>query len=158
TIYQCATGQPAFAGPTLTAIMRAVTTHHPPPPHQVNPAVPELLSNLIMRLLAKSPSARPPSAQDVLHDLTDLDGQADTTDWRPRLPRPGRRRWVILIAAAAVVLVVAVGAWLVTPPPGQRVVPGPPTDPSTPVRYRGQVNVLVERRDREGKVRLLRLN
>jgi hypothetical protein len=53
----------------------------------------------------------------------------------------------------------AVGGWLVTHPPGQEGVPGPAKNElPTRVRYRGQVDVLVEREDEDGKVRLLRLN
>src|SRR5262249_5070039 len=144
TLYRCATGQPAFAGPTLTAIMRAVTAHDPPPPHQLNRAVPGPLSDLIMRLLAKDPSARPQSAQHLLRDLVARGEHRPSPVGRPAAssppPRPrgrglgGRRRWAVLIAAA--VLLAAIGGWLVTHPPGQGVVPErAPIDPPTRVRY-----------------------
>jgi serine/threonine protein kinase len=150
TLYRCATGQPAFAGPTLSAVLRAVTAHHPPPPHEVNPAVPGPLSDLIMRLLAKAPSARLPSAEYVLHDLADLDEPPTVVDRRRAASGARRRRLpiscsvTIQIAAAAAVLL-AVGSVLLLFAPASR-------------RYHGQVNVLVERTDQDGKIRLLRLN
>jgi hypothetical protein len=170
TLYRCATGQPAFTGPTLTAILRAVTGHHPPPPLQVNPTVSGPLSDLIVRLLAKDPTARPKSARDVADDLDALGEQPAVTDRRParRMTRRGRR--AVLIAAGAVVLSAAAGGWLLTRPPGHGVVQGPgpngtsPRDPTTdsppppPTGYRGKVNVLVERADAGGAVRLLKLN
>jgi serine/threonine protein kinase len=42
-LYRMATGQPAFAGPSMTAILTAIATFNPPPPAQVNPAVPAAL-------------------------------------------------------------------------------------------------------------------
>src|SRR5262249_40876917 len=50
-LYRCLTGRPAFAGKSVTAILRAVAEQDPPPPHELNPAVPVVLSNLVMRML-----------------------------------------------------------------------------------------------------------
>jgi len=144
TLYQCATGQRAFAGPTLMAILKAVTAHHPPPPHQLNPTVPAPLSDLIVRLLAKDPSARPQLAREVADELATIAEKPAATG------RHGRR--TLWIAAAAAVLLLAAGGWLLTHPPGQasreRQRPeeqGTAPNNTPPIRFRGQVNVLVER-------------
>jgi hypothetical protein len=186
TLYRAATGHVAFSGPTVSAVLRAVTAHDPPPPHQVIPKVPVPLSDLILRLLAKEPSARPQSAREVVNALASLGdgvtGGGATTDEpsssaptveetcaggpgedQEAVPQPGLGRWVLWIATAAVAaaLLAAIGGWLVAHPPWHDTVPGPAAEgnPSrTPVRYRGQVDVLVEREDQDGKVRLLRLN
>jgi hypothetical protein len=189
TLYRAATGQVAFSGPTVAAVLRAVTAHDPPPPHQVIPTVPVPLSDLIMRLLAKDPSARPLSAREVVNALAPLgegitggagdrgtavegtslaptteDTRAERTGSGPEtVPQPGHGRRVLLIVAAAVAaaLLAVIGGWLVAHPPWGGTVPGPALDgnpDATPVRYRGQVDVLVEREDADGKVRLLRLN
>jgi hypothetical protein len=186
TLYRAATGRVAFSGPTVSAVLRAVTAHDPPPPHQIIPTVPVPLSDLILRLLAKEPSARPQSAREVVNALASLgDGAAGdhaTTD-EPSSSAPtveetcaggtghsqeavsqhGQRRRVRWIAAAAVAaaLLAAIGGWLVARPPWHNTVSGPAADGNpapAPVRYRGQVDVLVEREDQNGKVRLLRLN
>jgi hypothetical protein len=152
TLYQCATGQPAFAGPTVSAVLRAVTAHHPPPPHQINPSIPSPLSDLILRLLAKDPSARPPSVQHLLHDLADLDEPPTVPDRRPSASSARPRRLpvsctiTIQIAGAAAVLL-AVGSILVLSHKSAQ-----------PRQYHGQVNVLVERAGQDGKIRLLRLS
>jgi hypothetical protein len=64
-----ATGEAPFKGATVTATLRAVADHDPPPADQRNPQVPHALSDLIARLLAKSPGDRPPSARAVADAL-----------------------------------------------------------------------------------------
>jgi serine/threonine protein kinase len=68
-LYRAATGKMPFEGLTLTAVLRAVAEHQPPAPHEVSQEVPQGLSDLIMRLLAKNPSARPSSAEAVASSL-----------------------------------------------------------------------------------------
>jgi hypothetical protein len=106
-------------------------------------------------LQAKSPADRPTSAQAVAEAIRDLEsGQASTIDFSERLPsrrmEPRRSRRAILITAA--LFLVAIGGWVLTHLPERTGVP------PAQVHYRGQVDVLVERTDRDGDVRLLRLN
>lgn len=68
-LYRVATGKPAFEGKTLSALLKSVALHNPSPPRVLNPAVPSQLSSLILKLLSKTPTLRPPSAQAVLTDL-----------------------------------------------------------------------------------------
>jgi serine/threonine protein kinase len=65
-LYRLATGQPAFQGATLTALLRATAEQEPPWPHTMNTAVPLAFSQLIMRLLQKKPDARYRSSQELL--------------------------------------------------------------------------------------------
>ena len=150
TLYRCATGQTAFAGPTLSAVLRAVTDHDPLPPHAVNPAVPGPLSDLILRLLAKAPAARPPSAQHVLHDLAHFDESPTLTD-RRRPPPTARRRWLPISCSVTITIAAAATVLLAMGLPLLFVAHKRP-------EYRGQVDVLVERADADGKIHLLRLN
>ena len=76
-LYECATGKRAFDGPTITAILKAVSDHNPPAPGESNPDVPAGLSALIVQLLAKNPAGRPASATNV---LTALAGDLMTPD------------------------------------------------------------------------------
>jgi eukaryotic-like serine/threonine-protein kinase len=57
-LYQLTTGRRPFQETTLAAIFRAITQDTPPPPHTLDPAVPESLSSLIMKLLDKDPARR----------------------------------------------------------------------------------------------------
>jgi hypothetical protein len=127
-LYECATGRAAFAGPTLTAILKAVATHTPEPPAATSAAVPLPLSNLVMRLLAKAVADRPPSAAAVVNELTSPERPppAETTEYRPP-----RRRWRPVAAAGCVLLIaVAVGAWALTRP--QTVTTETPATPPAP--------------------------
>jgi serine/threonine protein kinase len=72
-LYRMLTGERAFQGSEVFAVMLALTTVHPPPPHEVNPAVPLNLSRLVMHLLAKEPDDRPQSAAEVVAALHNLD-------------------------------------------------------------------------------------
>jgi hypothetical protein len=173
TLYQCATGQRAFTGPTLTALLRAVTDHHPPPPHQLDPAIPAALSDLIMRLIAKDPSARPQSAREVADELAILPLDSTVVDQRPagRAAAPRRRSCAITISVTVTALVaLCVGVWAIHSLSGPEPTyyyasdtapqrpPGGATQLQTapapvPVRYHGRVDVLVERGNK-----LLRLN
>ncbi len=69
TFYEALTGQPPF---TATDAMELVHCHlavRPVPPREVNPAVPEALADIVMKLLAKSPEDRYQSAYGLLRDL-----------------------------------------------------------------------------------------
>jgi hypothetical protein len=169
TLYQCATGQRPFTGPTLTALLRAVTDHHPPPPCQVDPAIPATLSDLIVRLIAKEPVARPQSARQVADDLASLPLDSTVIEPRPagRAAAARRRGCTLTISVTVTVLaLLCVGVWslhsrikaIKARYPGSVGPPGGATEPQTApeaalIRYRGRVDVLIER-----DKKLLRLN
>ena len=46
------------------------------PPRELDPEIPEPLSRLVMKLLAKDPEERYQSAGGLAHDLASADGQA----------------------------------------------------------------------------------
>jgi formylglycine-generating enzyme required for sulfatase activity len=68
-LYEMLTGARAFRGATVFEVLRQTADHHPAPPHQLDPSVPEPLSRLTLDLLAKRPEARPPSARAVADRL-----------------------------------------------------------------------------------------
>jgi WD40 repeat protein len=118
-LYRMCTGQGAFRGTTHSALLLAVATDVPVPPCEVNPAVPQALSDLVKRLLAKKPEERPESAAAVGAALHAIELQLSPGQERaPAAPppvaaavqRPRRRRLLV----AALVLLAALGAtvWL----------------------------------------------
>lgn len=68
-LYEIATGRPPFGGKTALAVLTAVISQTPPPAHQINPAIPASLADLLARLLAKKPAERPVSAEAVVEEL-----------------------------------------------------------------------------------------
>jgi serine/threonine protein kinase/class 3 adenylate cyclase len=76
-LYRACTGEVPFTGDDAMAIMMALAVVDPPPPRQLNPAVPDELSRLILRLLTKDPAGRPATADEV---ATALEVLARPTD------------------------------------------------------------------------------
>jgi hypothetical protein len=74
-LYRMTTGQLPFNGADTMSMLAAVCFDDPPPPRSLNPALPEPLSDLVLRLLAKKPEDRPASAQDVVSALESLEGR-----------------------------------------------------------------------------------
>jgi signal transduction histidine kinase len=72
TLYELATGRPPFDNADPLELMRDQLVREPPAPAQLNAAVPKLLSDVILRLLAKDPDRRYQSAQGLAHDLQRL--------------------------------------------------------------------------------------
>ena len=68
-MYEMLTGVKPFAAPELSGILYNIVNHKPPPVTEVNPAVPEAVSKLVAKLLAKKPDDRYASASDALADL-----------------------------------------------------------------------------------------
>lgn len=75
-LYHFCTGNLPYSGASMTVQFHAIISALPSPPVVVNPAVPEMLSGIIMTLLNKSPDMRYQSAFALMHDL-----QRCLTDW-----------------------------------------------------------------------------
>src|SRR5262245_25023091 len=71
-LYQMVTGRPPFTPNNPAVMLMQLLTSVPPAPHQLNPKVDEPLEQLIMRLLAKEPSERPPNVEGVAAQLAQL--------------------------------------------------------------------------------------
>jgi serine/threonine protein kinase len=123
-------GTPAYMGPerfdsfdddhrsdlfSLGVVLHQLCTNQVPtrgmekkaqPPHQQNPAVPLRLSQLVMQLLNKEPSARPPTAQAVIDELKILEAEVAPPPSPPSLgPKPPWPRKVVTALIAATVLI-----------------------------------------------------
>jgi serine/threonine protein kinase len=72
-LYRLCTGRQPFKGNGTVDTLMAVATETPPPPRELNPAVPAALDSLITHLMAKEPGDRPGSARDVAHALSMID-------------------------------------------------------------------------------------
>ncbi len=107
-LYDAATGRHAFDGPTPLSILRQLATVDPPPPTEVNPAVPPALSAVIMELLTKDPAGRPASAVAVARRLRKLQGRREPAGAPGQLGRRGigaRGAAVVVMLLLATVLI-----------------------------------------------------
>jgi serine/threonine protein kinase len=130
-LYEMTTGVRAFPGDQPMQVLFRLATEEPPPPRERNPQIPSALAQLILRLLAKKPDARPATARMVADELTALAADPalleaplplamslestalpDNSTWATlSSPRPGtekgrRRAWII---AGVTILVIAAG-------------------------------------------------
>lgn len=72
-LYECLTGRPAFAAPSVVEILaRVVDPGAPPPPSTFNRSVPRELDRVTLRALAKTAEGRYKSADEFLEDLRQL--------------------------------------------------------------------------------------
>jgi hypothetical protein len=68
-MYQMLTGAPPFGGETSQEIVAKHITEPPPAPHSVEPAVPQWISDVVVKCLAKKPALRYQSAAEVIQAL-----------------------------------------------------------------------------------------
>ncbi len=71
-LYQMLTGRAPFAGDNLLDTLRRVTSEAPEPLAKLRPGLPAALVELVERLLAKDPAARPQNARLVADELERL--------------------------------------------------------------------------------------
>jgi tRNA A-37 threonylcarbamoyl transferase component Bud32 len=72
TLYFALTGQRPFEGDTPKEVLIKHLTQAPVPVNEIDPSLDPGLTDLIQRLLAKKPAARPDSASDLVHELEAL--------------------------------------------------------------------------------------
>jgi serine/threonine protein kinase/formylglycine-generating enzyme required for sulfatase activity len=150
-LYELAAGQPPFSGEGATAIMYQHVHKQPAPPRKINPAIPEPIEKLILRLLQKDPDARygtpealvsairaiqegvSPDEKSTLYNETIVVAEKDkVTEKRPSTikapPAPRKSSALPLVASlfAAVLLLGAGGYYGFKILQGDGPPPGPP--------------------------------
>ncbi len=65
TFYRMATGKPPFTGENVLQIMKAILDDTPKPPAELNPQIPEEIAAAIMKMMARDPAERFPTADEV---------------------------------------------------------------------------------------------
>ncbi len=88
-LFELLTGRSPFQAETLLEWVHSHISRLPSSPHELAPHVPEALSAVVLRLLAKSPEARYQSARGLLHDLNAC-ADAVAAGRTPELFVPGR--------------------------------------------------------------------
>jgi tetratricopeptide (TPR) repeat protein len=109
-MYEMLAGHPPFVANSARQMVAAQLTQEAPPLTARDSSTPKGMIGLVMRCLAKDPSARPTSAESVLETLDSFVGGGRTTlDARPK-------RITRLLLGTTVALVIAaggIGAWSV---------------------------------------------
>src|SRR5690606_379938 len=110
--YEMLTGRPPFTGPNPQAVLAAHITQAPASVSSHRQAVPAVLDELLLRLLAKRPADRPQRAAEV---LPRLEGMLTPTGTRPMTignpttspPHPARTGLLFVLASAGVLAIAA---------------------------------------------------
>ncbi|MFN3415868.1 MAG: serine/threonine-protein kinase [Caldimonas sp.] len=142
-LYELLSGVRPFQGATLSEIAEAVLHHQPAPLHELNPAVPPALSQIVARAMAKDPEHRYRSARALSRELRHwIEEQADAEEHDDTLAREHHRRRLGRLALAVAAGVSAGAAlWLslawwtdepvaATPPAATLPAPAPLPDPA----------------------------
>jgi serine/threonine-protein kinase len=138
-LYQLLTGRAPFRLTDEGGVdVEAVLHQEPLPPHLVNPRVPREVDAVCLRLLAKTPEARYPSAVALYAALEEAKARADET-WTVPLhgeaPRAASKPWTRrarVLVGLGVGLALALGVWWLTS--RQEVAPQkPPPQPAPAV-------------------------
>ena len=140
--YELLSGRRAFAGDSVEQITTAVLTNHPAPAHLIRSGVPEALSAIAARAMARDPEARYATASEMAADIRNwfeqprsaASARSERAEGRKskqaaqKAAAPTQRRWpwAIAGASAAVAGVLAIGL-LVVLRPGSRP-PSPATE------------------------------
>ena len=77
-LYRMATGELPFAGETITAVSYKIVHTDPIPPSRLNPAVGARLDAVLLKCLAKSPTDRYQTGEDLAADLAAVRSPAKT--------------------------------------------------------------------------------
>ena len=78
-LYSLATGEQPFPGETMTAVSYKVVYTEPIPPAKLNPAIPARYEAVILKALAKSPSDRFQTGEEMAQELAALRMGSGTT-------------------------------------------------------------------------------
>jgi serine/threonine protein kinase len=79
-LYEMLTGQLPFGGDTPLSIAVKQKTETPTDPKQINPQIPDALSDVILHCLEKEKDKRFHKAEEVLQELTDIEKGIPTTE------------------------------------------------------------------------------
>ena len=110
-LYQLLTGEPPFRG-NIRMLLHQVLNEQPPSVRERNPSVPEDLEIAVMKCLAKSPSDRFTTAEELGHNLRCwLEGKPIATASQPeRTSKTMQKPVALWVTAAALLLAAGIGA------------------------------------------------
>jgi serine/threonine protein kinase/WD40 repeat protein len=91
TLYELLTLTPAFPGNDRQDVLRRIANEDPPAPRRLNPSIPPELETIVLKALAKEPTERYVTAQELADDLHRFLEDRPILARRPSLTQRGRR-------------------------------------------------------------------
>lgn len=115
-LYRMAAGKRPFGGDNVFSVVRALALDNPIPLASVNPQVPPSLSDLVCRLLSKSPHDRPATSLAIVEELRTIErdlalqhvteAAAQRNSSGSGQPRRRRANWAVGASLSLAVLLV----------------------------------------------------
>lgn len=113
-LYEMLTGQVPFEGDTPTSIAFKHKYEKPKNPKELNPNIPEVFNNLVLKCIEKDPNTRYQSAEEVLLELDRIESA------KQREKGPNRKKsitWSFLSISALIVIAVVIWQAIIRPTP-----------------------------------------
>jgi len=112
--YELLSGKVPYKADTAVASLLKRTRERAAPVSDLDPSVPQSLSNIVSKCLERDPKLRYQSAREILDDLESGHSPSRSRNMQISLPQisltlPARYRWYYLAAAAMIVVVLAAG-------------------------------------------------
>ena len=137
-LYWMATGEQPFPGETMTAVSYKIVHTEPVPPAKLNPAIPGALQAVILKCLAKSPTDRYQTGEELAQALAELRTNAKGSAMQTATPQAtatggGSEDTMLPISSLQPKAVLASAA---TPPvqPPQQAAPATPAPAAKPAK------------------------
>jgi serine/threonine protein kinase/Tol biopolymer transport system component len=118
TVYEMATGRPAFQGTTAATLTGAILHTDPPPLSSLQPGAPPRLDRIISRCLAKDPDDRWQTARDLMLELKAIskDDAISVADHRRRMKLGLVVSATLAFLAIAAAIIFTIGDGRLAPP------------------------------------------
>jgi serine/threonine protein kinase/tetratricopeptide (TPR) repeat protein len=119
-IYEMLTGKTPFSGETPWSVAFKHKNDPPHDPREINPAIPEAMSRIILKCLEKQRERRYQCAEELLTDLAGIGEERTRTETRLKAKQiatgrrsfvkiPSKKFTVLMVTAAAALCVLAIG-------------------------------------------------
>src|ERR1700722_14833307 len=110
--YELLVGAMPYQSDSLQGAMFKRTREIPKPPKEVDPAVPQILSDITAKCLQIDPARRYQSSREIITDLESWHGGAKRSPVTGLSRKPFAPSPLLIVAAALVVIVVAAAGWV----------------------------------------------
>jgi len=112
-MYEMLTGKPLFKAKTTKEFVQMHMTEIPEPPSKINPHIPHLLENIVLKCLEKDKDKRYQSTEEILLDLKKIKLEPEPLSLKNWI----KKRWYIPVSAVFLFFIItSVYLWINAPP------------------------------------------